>query len=126
MIKAFNNILAHSLAELGRPEGSAGRLAIAVAGDDVRSKQIVMDVVNETGFDPVDVGPLDESWRQQPATPAYCCDDDAETTRKALAAAVRGEAPKKLERVIDLFRQRGSNMTHADMVAMNRSLNPLD
>ena len=43
VIKAFNNILAHSLAELGRPAGSPGRLAIAVAGDDVRSKQIVME-----------------------------------------------------------------------------------
>jgi 8-hydroxy-5-deazaflavin:NADPH oxidoreductase len=39
VIKAFNNILAHSLAELGLPEGSPGRLAIAVAGDDVRSKK---------------------------------------------------------------------------------------
>ena len=126
VIKAFNNILAHSLAELGRPAGSPGRLAIAVAGDDVRSKQIVMDVVNETGFDSVDAGPLDESWRQQPGTPAYCCDYDADTTRKGLAAAVRGEAPKKLEGLIDLYRQRVSNITHADMVAMNRSLNPLD
>ncbi len=126
VIKAFNNILAYSLAGLGRPEGSPGRLAIAVAGDDVRSKQIVMDVVNETGFDPVDAGPLDESWRQQPGTPAYCCDYDAETTRKGLAAAIKSEAPKKLERLIDLYRQRGSNMTHAEMVAMNRSLNPLD
>ena len=74
----------------------------------------------------MDAGGLDESWRQEPGTPAYCCDYDAETTQKALAAAVRGEAPKKLERVIDLFRQRGLNMTHADIVAMNRSLNPLD
>ena len=126
VIKAFNNILAYSLAELGLPEGSPGRLAIAVAGDDVRSKQIVMDVVNETGFDPVDAGSLDESWRQQPGTPAYCCDYDAETTREGLAAAVKGGAPKKLEHFIDLYRQRGSNMTHPDIVAMNRSLNPLD
>ncbi len=125
VIKAFNNILAHSLTELGRPEGSPGRLAIAVAGDDVISKQIVMHVVNEAGFDPVDGGSLDESWRQQPGTPAYCCDYDAETTRKGLAAAVKGEAPSKLERLIDLYRQRGASMAHADTVAMNRSLNPL-
>jgi len=121
VIKAFNNILAHSLAELDRPEGSAGRLVIAVAGDDVRSKQIVMDVVNETGFDPVDAGSLDESWRQERGTPAYCCDYDAQTTRKGLAAAVKSEAPKKPERLIDLYRQRGSNITHADVVAINRS-----
>ncbi len=85
-----------------------------------------MDVVNEAGFDPVVAGPLDESWRQQPATPAYCCDYDAETTRKGLAGAVKGEAPKKLEHLIGLFRQRGLNMTHADMVATYRALNPLD
>jgi hypothetical protein len=99
VITALNNILAYSLAELGRPEESCGRLAIAVAGDDVRSKQIVMDIVNETGFDPVDAGSLDESWRQQPGTPAYCCDYDVETTRKGLAAAVKDEAPTKLERL---------------------------
>lgn len=126
VIKAFNNILAHSFAELGRPEASPSRLAIAVAGDDVRSKQIVMDIVNQTGFDPVDAGALGESWRQQPATPAYCCDYDAETTRKGLADAAKGEAPKKLERLIDLYRQRGSDITHADLVAMNRSLSVLD
>lgn len=90
------------------------------------SKQIVMEVVNETGFDPVDTGPLDESWRQEPATPAYGCDYDAETTRKGLAAAVRVEASKKLAYVVNLYRQRGSKMTHADMVGMNRSLNPLE
>ena len=94
--------------------------------ETVRGKQLVMDLVNETGFDPVDAGPLDESWRQQPGTPAYCCDYDAEKTRKGLAAAVKGEAPKKLERLIDLYRQRGSTITHADVVATNRSLNPLD
>jgi len=126
VIKAFNNILAYSLAELGRPEGSPGRLAIAVAGDDVRSKQIVMHIVNETGFDPVDAGSLDESWRQEPGTPAYCRDYDAARMRKGLAAAVKGEAPKKLERLIDPYGQRGSELTHADLVAMNRSLNPLD
>jgi len=91
VIKAFNNILAHSLAGLGRPVGSAGRLDIAVAGDDVRSKQVVMDVGNETGFDSVDAGSLDESWRQRPGTPAYCCDYDAEKTRKGLAAAIRAK-----------------------------------
>jgi predicted dinucleotide-binding enzyme len=93
VIKAFNNILAYSLAKLGRPEGSPSRLAIAVAGDDVSSKQIVMDLVNETGFYPVDAGSLDDSWRQEPGTPAHCCDYDAETTRRGLVAAVKGEAP---------------------------------
>jgi hypothetical protein len=126
VIKAFNNILAHSLAELGRPEGSPDRLAVAVAGDDAASKQVVMGLVNEIGFDPVDAGPLVESWRQQPSTPAYCCDYDGEAMRKGLSAAVKGEAAKTRDRLPDLMRQLGPNPSHGDVVAMNRSLHPLD
>jgi predicted dinucleotide-binding enzyme len=125
IIKAFNNILAESLSELGRPEGAAGRLAVAVAGDDAAAKQVVMGIVNEIGFDPVDAGSLAESWRQQPSTPAYCCDYPAATMRKALGAAVKGEAPKKRDQLPDKMGALGPNPTHADVVAMNRSLNPL-
>ena len=60
VIKAFNNILAYSLAELGHPEGSPDRLAVAVAGDDAKSKPIVVALVNDTGFAPVDAGSLDD------------------------------------------------------------------
>lgn len=125
VIKAFNNILAYSLAELGRPEGSPDRLAVAVAGDDVKAKQIVMKLVNETGFDPIDAGSLDESWRQQPSTPAYCCDYGTEMTREGLAAAVKGVAPKKRDRMPELFAKLGPNPSHDAIIAMNRSLNPL-
>lgn len=125
VIKAFNNVLAYSLAELGRPEGSSHRLAVAVAGDDAKSKQIVMALVNDTGFDPVDTGSLDESWRQQPSTPGYCCDYGTEMMRKGLAAAVKGGAPKKRDRMPELFAKLGPNPSHANIIAMNRSLNPL-
>ncbi|WP_341318413.1 NAD(P)-binding domain-containing protein [Paraburkholderia sp. IMGN_8] len=125
VIKAFNNILAYSLAELGVPEGTPGRLAVAVAGDNSRSKQIVTTLVNEAGFDPVDAGPLEQSWRQQPSTPAYCCDYGAEMMRKGLAAAVKGDAPKKRDQMPELFVRLGPNPSHDDVIAMNRSLNPL-
>ena len=124
VVKAFNNILAYSLAELSRPEGSPDRLAVAVAGDDARAKQIVMGLVNDTGFDPVNAGSLEESWRQQPSTPAYCCDYGVEMMRKGLAAAVKGDAPKKRDRMPELFAKLGSAPSHNDIIAMNRSLNP--
>lgn len=124
VIKAFNNLLAYSLAELGRPQGSSDRLAVAVAGDG-DNKQIVMALVNETGFDPVDAGSLAESWRQQPGTPAYCCDYGMEMMRKGLAGAVRGDPPRKRDRVPELFAKLGPNPSHDDIIAMNRSLNPL-
>ncbi len=126
VIKAFNNILADSLADLGRPETSPDRLAVAVAGDDHAQKQMVMNIVNEVGFDPVDTGTLDESWRQQPSTPAYCCDYNSEEMRKALAAAVRGEAPNKRDRLPELFAALGPNPSHAEIIAANRSANAPD
>jgi 8-hydroxy-5-deazaflavin:NADPH oxidoreductase len=87
VIKAFNNIYAQHLLERGKPGGTKGRIALPVAGDDARAKAVVMRLVDELGFDPVDAGSLDESWRQQPATPVYATDHDAEGVRRALAEA---------------------------------------
>lgn len=87
VVKAFNNIYAKHLMERGRPEGSPGRIALPVAGDDQRAKQVVLRLVNELGFDGVDAGGLDESWRQQPGTPVYATDFDAAGVRRALADA---------------------------------------
>ena len=123
VIKAFNNALAYTLAEQGKPEGTPGRLAIAVAGDDVRAKQTAMVLVNQTGFDPVDAGSLADSWRQQPSTPSYCCDYDSDTMRDALAAATPGTAPEKRDRLPELFAKLGPHPAHADVVAMNRKAN---
>jgi len=87
VVKAFNNIYARHLLERGKPKGAAGRIALPVAGDDKRAKDVVIRLLDELGFDGVDAGGLDESWRQQPATPVYGTDLDADGVRKALAAA---------------------------------------
>jgi predicted dinucleotide-binding enzyme len=87
VVKAFNNIFARSLGERGKPKGAKGRIALPVAGDDARAKQTVMRLIDELGFDPVDAGSLDESWRQQPGTPVYTKDFDAERLRRGLAEA---------------------------------------
>jgi predicted dinucleotide-binding enzyme len=93
VVKAFNNIFARSLAEGGRPAGTPARIALPVAGDDERARKVVLRLVDELGFDGVDAGSLDESWRQQPGTPVYCTDLDAEGVRRALAQADRARAP---------------------------------
>jgi predicted dinucleotide-binding enzyme len=87
VIKAFNNIQAQHLQDSGQPEGTPGRIALPVAGDDEQAKAVVLDLVNQLGFDPVDAGGLDESWRQQPGTPVYGTDHDANGVREALAQA---------------------------------------
>jgi len=74
VIKAFNNIYAKSLLEKGVPKGTTGRIALSVAGDPSDARSAVLRLVDDLGFDPVDGGGLDDSWRQQPGTPAYCRD----------------------------------------------------
>ena len=86
VVKAFNNIYAQHLRDKGRPPGSPERFALPVAGDEP-AKGTVMRLVEELGFDAVDAGSLEESWRQQPETPVYGTDLDADGVRRGLAEA---------------------------------------
>ncbi|HEX4643541.1 MAG TPA: NAD(P)-binding domain-containing protein [Candidatus Acidoferrales bacterium] len=94
VVKAFNNIYAQHLMDLGRPAGAPGRIALPVAGDDRRAKGIIVELLNELGFDGVDAGGLDASWRQQPGTPVYGTDYDADGVRRALQAASPDRGPE--------------------------------
>lgn len=94
VVKAFNNIRAQHLLEFGRPKGTPGRIGLPVAGDDQRAKDVVLGLIEELGFDAIDAGGLDESWRQQPATPVYGTDLDAQGVRHALAKASRKRTPE--------------------------------
>jgi hypothetical protein len=94
VVKAFNNIYAQHLMDRGRPTGTPGRIALPVAGDDKRAKAVVIKLLDELGFDGVDSGGLDESWRQQPGTPVYATDFDAEGVRRALSQASPERTPE--------------------------------
>src|SRR5437870_2529630 len=90
-----NSIGPETLAALAQETGGTpGRIALPVAGDDERSKAIVLKLVDELGFDGVDGGGLDESWRQQPGTPVYAADFDAEGVRQALSNASKERKPE--------------------------------
>src|SRR5687768_5592041 len=58
VIKAFNNIVAPSLASKAVPAGSPNRIALSVAGNEAREKQVVMDLMEAIGFDAIDAGSL--------------------------------------------------------------------
>jgi predicted dinucleotide-binding enzyme len=87
VVKAFNSILAQHLLEKGRPAGSADRIALAIAGDDVGQKSVVARLLDDIGFDAVDAGTIEESWRQQPGTPGYLQDFGIDGVRAALQQA---------------------------------------
>ena len=94
VIKAFNTIYAQHLMDLGRAADTPQRIALPVAGDDEAAKAIVVRLVNQLGFDGVDASSLDESWRQQPGTPVYAKDFDAEGVKRALSQASRERKPE--------------------------------
>ena len=94
VVKAFNGIRAQHLLEGGKPPGSPGRIALPVAGDEPEAKAVVMRLVDELGFDPVDGGGIDESWRQQPGSPVYGTDLDAAGVKAALAQASPERLPE--------------------------------
>lgn len=94
VVKAFNNVYAQHLLEYGKPKGTSGRFALPVAGDDPKAKAVVMQLIDEIGFDPVDAGTLADSWRQQPGTPVYGSDYDADGVRRGLAEAKPQRTPE--------------------------------
>jgi predicted dinucleotide-binding enzyme len=51
VVKAFNNIYANHLRDRGRPKGAKDRIALPVAGDDKRAKDIVIDLLDQLGFE---------------------------------------------------------------------------
>ncbi len=87
VVKAFNGTYAQDILDRPRPQGDPERIALPVAGDDEAAKKIVRDLIDELGFDTVDAGGLDDSWRQQPDTPVYGLRGGVEEVTRALAAA---------------------------------------
>jgi predicted dinucleotide-binding enzyme len=86
VVKAFNSVYAEDMAT-GATTPDGGVIALPVAADDALAKQKVMAMLAGLGFDPVDAGGLDDSWRQQPGTPASGRAMDADHLRAGLAAA---------------------------------------
>lgn len=86
VVKVFNNIGAAHIEDSGQPAGTLGRIALPVAGDEAAAKQQVMALVEELGFDAVDAGRLQDSWRQQPGTPSYGANMPAAELQQHLAS----------------------------------------
>lgn len=88
VVKAFNTVFYKRLASEGKPAGKKDRLAMPVASDDPAAKRVVMDLIDEIGFDPVDNGGLVEGGRkQQPGSPIYNQPLTAKELKERLARA---------------------------------------
>ncbi len=85
LVKAFNTMWWKNLRDQRRPPGDPARLALLAAGDDPEAKSIVMSLIEQVGFDPVDAGGLANGGRrQQPGSPAYAVPLSADRARQLL------------------------------------------
>jgi predicted dinucleotide-binding enzyme len=97
VVKAFNHIQAAALTTDAQPNGTPNRRALAIAGNDDKSKAEVARLIGEFGFDVVDIGPLSESWRIQPDTPGYGPRRTTDQLRRDLAAAQRPLGARRMQ-----------------------------
>ena len=89
VVKAFNHIVFTDLTTDGSPAGTPGRRALVAASDHDDARARVAALIDELGFDPVEVSPLSEGWRIQRDTPGYTTKRTADELRADLAAAKR-------------------------------------
>lgn len=104
--KAWNNIGMASFETKGRPKGKTGRVALPVAGDRARDREVAMALVEDTGFEAFDAGTLADSWRQQPGSPVYITDLSLDELPPALALAERERLPKRRDISAQVFAER--------------------
>ena len=124
--KAWNAITSASFAEKGGPAGIEGRIAIPVAANGEREREVAMRLVDETGLDPVYSGSLADSWRQQPGSPVYCTDLTRDEIAGALAATERARLPKRrdlaIEAIMECVGDSTTNPDSAFAVRLTRAL----
>lgn len=125
VVKAFNAILAGALVEGGRATGSPERIAIPFAGNDLNAKKVISQLIDEVGFDPVDTGSLEDSWRQQPGSPVYCTACKAEEILPASQRAKKDILAVRREEGIIKFSSAG-NLSWQATSQMNRDLTAKD
>jgi 8-hydroxy-5-deazaflavin:NADPH oxidoreductase len=89
VVKGFNHIPSADITTDGKPAGDPDRRALAIAGDDDEAKTTVTELYDAFGFDTVDVGSLDDSWRVERDRPAYGIRQTAVELKANIAKATR-------------------------------------
>ena len=89
VVQAFSMVDAADMSGDGHPAGDPRRRALALAGDDPKAKQMVVELYDQFGFDAVDVGALAESWRFGVGQPAFVVRQDVAELKANVTKASR-------------------------------------
>ncbi|MDQ0689310.1 NADPH-dependent F420 reductase [Arthrobacter sp. W4I7] len=87
--KGFNHIMASQITTDGTPSGTDNRRALATASDYPEAAELVTRLYDEFGFDTVNIGDLEDSWRVERDRPAYVVRQNAQELKDNLAKAQR-------------------------------------
>lgn len=71
LVKAFSHLGYHDLDDLARPQGDPNRAGMAIAGDNPADVDIVAEVADRIGFDPIPIGNLSESHILEVGQPLF-------------------------------------------------------
>jgi 8-hydroxy-5-deazaflavin:NADPH oxidoreductase len=89
VVRAFSMLDAAAISGDGHPEGDPKRRALALAGDDPDAKKLVANLYNQFGFDSLDIGGLDESWRVDAGQKAFVTHQNLSQLKENVANATR-------------------------------------
>jgi 8-hydroxy-5-deazaflavin:NADPH oxidoreductase len=92
VVRAFSMLDAADMSGDGHPPGDPKRRALALAGDDAQAKRVAARLYDEFGFDTLDLGGLDESWRVDPGQKAFVTRQNLAELRANVASATRARA----------------------------------
>jgi 8-hydroxy-5-deazaflavin:NADPH oxidoreductase len=87
--KGFNHILASQITTDGKPAAAEDRRALATASDYPEAAELVTRLYDEFGFDTVNIGLLEDSWRVERDRPAYVVRQNAAELKENLGKATR-------------------------------------
>ena len=88
VVKSLNQLGYHELDELRRPQGSPDRIAVGAAGDDRLAVRTVMQLIDRLGFDPVDIGSLENGVVLEPDGSPFAVTYSADELAGLVVAAV--------------------------------------
>ena len=87
--KGFNHITADDITADAFPTGDPARRALATSSDFADASDFVTKLYDEFGFDTVNIGPLEQSWRVERDRPAYGTRQNTAELEANLARAPR-------------------------------------
>lgn len=120
IVKAFNSILATSIKDVEELRDRNDRIALPVSGDNMGAKKTTFKLVQELGFDYLDIGNIHKSWKQQPGSTIYCKDVNLVTMKKKVEEM--GDDWYQMQNIVLSKRSRDEKLMKADYTAYLETL----